>query len=152
MSEEDFIPEEDYRKLRDPNWAPEELSWDSLNQKNHAVLDESGNVIPATFLEWARWFESSQQRFIQYDLFLDGKFFVSTVFMGLNHQYSPHPNAPPQWFETMVFGEEREEDLFGRKTRIRPSLWCERCATLAEAKEQHARGVTWLKAAHLEGQ
>jgi hypothetical protein len=115
-------------------------------------MDEDGNVIPATFMEWATYFEQSQQRFIAVDEFQNGKFQVSTVFMGLNHNWF-RPNSKPHWFETMVFGEAREnEDLFQRTVIVRPSLWCKRCETLAEAKVIHTEGVAWLKAAYLQAQ
>lgn len=169
MSEEDeFLPESDYRKWCEqgrkglpeiPDFFSKENVQKWMRDKDHAVLDESGNVIPATLMEWARWFESSRQRYIAQDFFEDKKFMVSTVFMGLNHNYSSHPNAKPHWFETMVFGEAREESIPeavcgvpGYKHTIRPDLWVSRCATLAEAKAQHQEGINWLKANKLESQ
>ena len=50
---------------------------------------------------------------------------VSTVFLGLDHQYG---DGPPLLFETMIFGGIHDE-------------FCERCSTWAQAEEQHALAV-----------
>ena len=52
------------------------------------------------FLEWAMWFEHNRER-CQVGLDKFGAFCVSTVFLGLNHQYG---DGPPLIFETMIFG------------------------------------------------
>lgn len=49
---------------------------------------------------------------------------VSTVFLGLDHQWQP--DAPPLVFETMIFPEC---EIFGR------------CSTLEEAKAMHAAAI-----------
>lgn len=56
---------------------------------------------------------------------LDNGNSVSTVFLGLNHQYG---DGPPLIFETMVFGGKYDQDM-------------ERYATEAQAIEGHARWV-----------
>lgn len=112
----------------------------------HAVLDESGNVVPATLFEWAFWLEKAgdRHRVIQQDY--PGEYKVSTVFIGLELGWNPER---PLWFETMVFGPEEETEWFdGTKKMMRKSLWTGRCATLAQAKAQHEEGHKWL-AAHL---
>jgi hypothetical protein len=56
---------------------------------------------------------------------LDNENSVSTVFLGLNHQYG---DGPPLIFETMVFGGKYDQEQ-------------ERYATEAQALEGHARWV-----------
>lgn len=50
-------------------------------------------------LEWARWFENFDGRVVARDDLHDAV--VSTVFLGLNHQFG---DGPPLIFETLVFG------------------------------------------------
>ena len=101
---------------------------------SHYILDESGNVMGASLMEWALWVEKNGQRVIQQDYPAEHK--VSTVFIGLENEL----------FETMVFGPEYEADFFGKKKMLRRSLWRERCETLAQALETHQRGLQWLHA------
>lgn len=54
---------------------------------------------------------------------------VSTVWLGLNHQYGA---GPPLIFETMIFGGQHDQ-------------WCMRYSTEAEAKEGHARVVAAIE-------
>jgi hypothetical protein len=54
-----------------------------------------------------------------------GDYFVSTVFLGLDHQW--HAHGPPLLFETMVFGKE---PLNERQ---------ERCTTWEEAEVMHEK-------------
>lgn len=61
-----------------------------------------------------------------------GEYFVSTVFLGMNHQWG---NGPPLWFETMVFKGEG----FGNEQLQ------ERCSTWAEAEATHAKAVAMAK-------
>ena len=55
------------------------------------------------------------------------KLFVSTVFLGLNHQYG---QGPPLIFETMIFGDRNLVEQY-----------CDRYSTLEEAKAGHAVAV-----------
>jgi hypothetical protein len=131
--------------------SPESRFQKFLKQRSHAILDESGNVIPASLLEWATWFETNdKQRIIQQDYFLDDKFKVSTVFLGTNHNY--FSSDKPLWFETMVFGPKKKKVLLGKMHEVRPDLWMRRCETLAQAKAQHQEGINWLKVTHLVAQ
>jgi hypothetical protein len=109
---------------------------------HHWILNESGEVIPASLFEWTFWFEKNGQRVIQQDYFEDHK--VSTIFEGLDrgvfHQQIPHV------FETMIFGPPEETEWFdGTKRMMRPSLWQERDRTLQEALKRHQEGIEWLK-------
>jgi len=49
-------------------------------------------------MEWAKDYEKQDRRIAE-DTLSDGKW-ISTVFLGLNHNYS---SGPPLMFETMVF-------------------------------------------------
>jgi hypothetical protein len=116
-----------------------------LETGRYAVLNESGEVVPAaTLMEWAIFMEGPQ-RAITLDKF--GDYRVSTVFLGLNHQFMPQ--APPLWFETMVFGPGEEREIYAKKVKIHPNLWKKRCSTRTEALGQHQEGIAWLKIYHL---
>jgi len=60
-----------------------------------------------------------------------GELKVSTVWLGLNHEFSPH--RPPLIFETMIFGGDYGD-------------YCERYATEAAAVAGHAAVVAALVA------
>jgi hypothetical protein len=132
----------DYRS--DPNYQQFQQLIEELPphmRGRHAVLDENGKVIPADLMEWAIWFERSGQRLIEYTEIQSHT--VSTVFTGLDMNLNPFSNHQ-LWFETMVFGPPREEELMGRKIRLRPSLWSLRTATKEEALGAHEKGRRWL--------
>lgn len=109
----------------------------------HFLLDDSGNVVPASLFEWCFWYEKSRQRVIQQDYVEDCK--CSTVFTGLDMGYRLLPGGKPLVFETMVFGAEYVGDFFGKPMTFRPELQTYRCSTLAEALAQHQAGLEWLK-------
>ena len=79
---------------------------------------------PEQLLEWARKFESGGRRVAES---LVGPWWVSTVFLGLDHTHL---------FETMAF-------LRGRPRRA--SDYQERCATWLEAEQQHAQACRLLR-------
>ncbi|HEX3445807.1 MAG TPA: hypothetical protein VHS80_13910 [Chthoniobacterales bacterium] len=110
----------------------------------HAILDESGNVVECDLITWAMWFEKSRQRIIEQDQI--GDLWVSTIFIGLNHQYG---RGPPLWFETMVFHEPEYEP--GLDRMIRPEAgYCERYTTIQEARAGHAAAIEWIRAKKAE--
>lgn len=87
---------------------------------------EGHTVVPVgDFMEWAEWFDKADRRIKQETV---GKYFVSTVFLGLDHQFG---GGAPLLFETMVFAEGESVD-------------CERCSTWEEAEIQHAAMATKL--------
>lgn len=51
--------------------------------------------------DWARDFEVGKDRIVKQDAVNFGLFYISTVWLGLNHQFSP--TGRPLIFETMVF-------------------------------------------------
>lgn len=72
-------------------------------RSSYYVPDENGNPVPASMLEWAKWFET-HDRHIANDT-IDGVQ-ISTVFLGLDHSWS---GGKPVLWETMIFGGEHNE-------------------------------------------
>ena len=65
------------------------------------ILDDSGNPVPCPdLLTWVRWFETAGDRVIAQDT-VDPKIMVSTVFLGLDHNFS---HGEPILWETLIFG------------------------------------------------
>jgi hypothetical protein len=88
------------------------------------ILDGRGRPkAEPDLLAWARWFETADR--IVCKTKNDGGPTVSTVFLGMNHNWG---NGPPLLFETMIFGGEHDE-------------YQERYATREEAIEGHERAV-----------
>lgn len=90
--------------------------------KNYILIGQSPVVEP-DLLKWAEWFEHADRIVQQTDV---GPYVVSTVFLGIDHQFG---KGPPMLFETMVFIDGAAED-FQR-----------RCSTWLEAEAQHAEVV-----------
>lgn len=89
---------------------------------------------PITLTQWAEEFEDSESRRVdvtQVDVTQVDYMEVSTVFLGLNHQFG---EGPPLIFETMVFGGPLNDE-------------CERYSTEAQAKLGHAAMVGRVKEA-----
>lgn len=61
---------------------------------------ENGVPITVDMLTWALQFNSTERTIRQH--FVGRKTFVSTVFLGLNHNF--YDSGPPLLFESMVFG------------------------------------------------
>lgn len=91
------------------------------------ILDGK-TAVPADLMTWAKWFETADRHVAKEPV---GDFLVSTVFLGLNHQFG---GGPPLLFETMVFKNGDATDL-----------WCERCSTWDEAEIQHKRGCDFVR-------
>jgi len=64
----------------------------------HYIL-EGHKAVPTDLMTWAKEFWSQDRNVAKTVI---GDYSVSTVFIGLNHQYG---EDPPLLFETMVFGE-----------------------------------------------
>ena len=96
------------------------------------VLD-GHTPVPATLMEWAKWFETAD-RHVAATTLEDGTY-ISTVFLGLDHNYGP--SGPPLLFETMIFANPDENMI---------EEYCERYATWDEAAAGHERAVAWAKA------
>ena len=75
----------------------------------HYKLEKKTPVPAKDLSEWAEWMESADRRVAETS-FAWGR--VSTVFLGLNHNYSLDPNDPPLLFETMIFGGGSEDNCY----------------------------------------
>jgi hypothetical protein len=80
---------------------------------------EGRKAVQADLMTWAKAFESQDRKVAKTAI---GDYLVSTVFVGINHQYG---EGPPLFFETMVFGE----GLFSEQQT--------RCTTWEEAEAMH---------------
>lgn len=60
---------------------------------------------------WVTWFETANRR-VKYTVLSHGVQ-ISTVFLGLNHQWG---NGPPLLFETIIFGGKHSEDQWRYST------------------------------------
>jgi hypothetical protein len=72
------------------------------------VLDAAGNPCKANLTEWAQFFESPKKRVLQQDRV--GKYFVSTVFLGIDHNFAG--GGEPLLWETMIFPEGGLRELY----------------------------------------
>jgi hypothetical protein len=93
-----------------------------MSRGHHFVL-VGRLAVEVDLMRWAEWFETADRHV---KLTEQGDVRVSTVFLGLDHNFSDR--GPPILFETMAFvGDD--------------SVGQERYATWAEAEEGHARWV-----------
>lgn len=71
------------------------------------------------------------------------EFHVSTVFLGLDHQYG---SGPPLVFETMIFPSENGDiSDWGE-------VWADRYSTIDEAREGHAKAMQVVRDGELGGE
>ena len=87
---------------------------------DHYIL-EGKTPVPCDLMAWARWLESRKDRHVADET--RDKVRVSTVFLGLDHQFG---DGPPLLFETMIFGGEHDQ-------------YQDRCSTWDEAEAMHAK-------------
>lgn len=92
----------------------------------HYVLDGHKTILCPDPMMWAKWYETAERRVEHTTITED--IYVSTVFLGLNHNYG---SGPPLLFETMVFGGARDGD-------------CSRYSTWDEAERGHQEVVDSL--------
>jgi hypothetical protein len=107
-------------------------------QPQYAKL-EKGKIIKCGPVEWATWDPEHVLR--QVGRYETETHLVSTVFLGRNHAMPW--DARPLWFDTTIFDKTQSilhlADLF-----LREEIYCERYATLAEAKRGHEAAIAWL--------
>jgi hypothetical protein len=74
------------------------------------VLDDDMNPVPAPFVEWAVMYDGKNRGERQIRIDLIGDWFISTVFLGLDHGYGDpdDPEYRPVLFETMIFWQGEE--------------------------------------------
>lgn len=73
------------------------------------ILENGKPKAIADIMEWATWFEAaskSGERVVEKTEV--GGYEVSTVFLGIDHQFG---DGPPLLFETMVFGGDLDEEM-----------------------------------------
>lgn len=92
------------------------------------VLDDNKKAIPATLEEWSAMFEKNDRK-IAFDVL--GDYEVSTVFLGLDHNYF---GGEPLIFETMIFCKDQELDQ---------SCW--RYSTYEQALVGHQEALNLVK-------
>lgn len=120
----------------------EEQSRIWLQYRDHYVLDDDLNPVPAPFVEWAVTFEyQPTERQIRVDNI--GRWLVSTVFLGLDHGFNFHdaPNYRPILFETMTFYQRVETPAHDQWIDRR----CWRYCTTQEAIAGHDHAVEIVK-------
>lgn len=89
------------------------------------ILKDKTPVAVTDVIEWGKWFEAAN-RVVKQTTLPDGTF-ISTVFLGLNHNYS---GGQPLLFETMIFNSnENRED------------YQERYTTWEQAEEGHQKAI-----------
>ena len=69
------------------------------------ILEGKKAVLVGDIIEWAQQFEKTDRRVAKDKI---GEVEISTVFLGLDHQYG---EGRPLLFETMVFGGEFDEEM-----------------------------------------
>jgi len=86
-------------------------------------------------LTWARWIEENwRERVVrQEDM---GPYWISTVFIGLDHNWG---DGPPHLFETMVFRGDK-----GDRQAVNDAPF-QRTPTWELALDAHAEAVAWAK-------
>jgi len=87
------------------------------------ILDGHKAVLEPDLIKWAIWFGTAKRHVAKTEITPEIK--VSTVFLGLDHQYG---DGPPLIFETMVFGGELDGQM-------------ERYSTWEEAETGHKQWV-----------
>lgn len=122
---------------------PEELcSWiDSQREQSNNFLNQyifvNGKIKPATFMEWALWFNNPNNRKVDWtdltnEVNYPGGEMVSTIFLGIDHAFLNRKQLPVL-FETMIFGGKYDQ-----------RMW--RYCTCGQAKRGHSEIVEALRA------
>ena len=108
---------------------------------DYFTLDDQNNVVPMAddVIAWAQEQErlrTTGRRIVAQEQI--GPYFVSTVFLGLNHRFDfgGGPPLPPLVFETMVFCKRpADPDKLGE------DLYCDRYSTWMQAVAGHDYAV-----------
>jgi len=90
------------------------------------ILKGKCGVKEPDLLKWAKWFQDAERSVKRTTISDD--VLVSTVFLGIDHQFE---DGPPLLFETMIFGGDRDGDMW-------------RYATWDEAEAGHDEAVKSL--------
>lgn len=99
-----------------------------------SYYDQDGK--PMTHDQWIDAYTNIENRIVARTN--SGHFLISTVWLGLNHQYT---DGPPLIFETMIFNEENNGEDIG----------CQRYSTKLEALAGHIHAIEWVQKTNCEG-
>lgn len=114
------------------------MSMDDLPKRGEGVqcFDKEGNQI--TMRQWSRLLEDWDYKKVAVTKLGSG-WTVSTVWLGLDHSFSTHPDSVPIIFETMCYHEDSDHShpLFDDYQR--------RYSTLDQAIEGHAEAVVYAR-------
>ena len=91
---------------------------------DYYILDDK-RAVKCDLMVWAKWMESGVDRHVA-DTTKNGVR-ISTVFLGLDHNYFSGNNDNPLIFETMAFNAKGDD------------IFCERCSTWEQAEAQHEK-------------
>lgn len=70
----------------------------------HYILDPDGEPLPCIdFMTWGTWMQTAERHLAKTTV---GLFWVSTVFLGIDHAFG---GGPPVLWETMIFGPAGHE-------------------------------------------
>jgi hypothetical protein len=107
----------------------------AIGRPRYAILTEDGLVMPCDLVTWARFLEEKQRIIVQEDL--AGGYFLSTVFLGLDHNHNLF--GPGLWFETMLFrpSDGSVNMITGRVMEQGKEAFMDRYSTLKQALEGH---------------
>lgn len=94
------------------------------------ILDDADQPIPCAAMKWAKWFERRENTIVQQEEVCG--LWVSTVFLGLDHNY--HPEGLPLLWETMIFDSGVQYGDYQRRYSSRK-----------DAEAGHAMAVEWAK-------
>ena len=80
---------------------------------------------------WAEWMKKRENVIVKKTMIEGNE--VSTVFLGLDHNFFRDEGSEPLLFETMIFGQIEDETEY----QIR-------CSTWEEAEKQHEEAIRWV--------
>jgi len=96
-----------------------------MTDKHYILKDKQ--IIETDLMSWAEWFETAKEdRIVKQETLTNGNQ-VSTVFLGIDHNFK---EGPPLLFETMVFPKKGDSELDMK-----------RYSTYEEAEEGHKKMV-----------
>lgn len=95
------------------------------------ILDDSGKPIPEPdVVAWGKWMEGEGNRIVAKDTLPNG-LRVSTVFLGMDHQWGA---GPPLLYETMIFPPDSYDDLYQERYSTREEAIAGHAVALAKAE------------------
>lgn len=128
---------------------------EKLRDNRHYILDPQGHPIPAlNWLVWGEWFQRNDGAARRVSETRTKFFWVSTVFLGLDHQWG---DGPPLIFESMAFLQPKRCDIravMPGSPLINEGELCDRYSTRDQALAGHIAMVAEclaLEAQHAHG-